>query len=53
MAVLTHFILALRSREQLREMHYDLSAGEALILENNVVTIVKKARELYWFQRIS
>jgi hypothetical protein len=53
MAVLTHFILALRSREQLREMHYDLSAGEALMLKNNVVTIVKKARELYWFQRIS
>jgi predicted PhzF superfamily epimerase YddE/YHI9 len=34
-----HLVLALRSREQLREMHYDLSAGKALMLGNNVVTI--------------
>jgi predicted PhzF superfamily epimerase YddE/YHI9 len=30
-----HLVLALRSREQLREMHYDLSAGEALMLANS------------------
>jgi PhzF family phenazine biosynthesis protein len=34
-----HLVLALRSRKRLREMHYDLSAGKALMLGNNVVTI--------------